>query len=1292
MKYKKVWFYCFLMTLLVSSLLSYSVATAAPPSIGPARPRFAPPIPPSGLTATFVSSTKVNLSWTDNSDNESGFRIYRDGTLLVTVGIGVTSYTDIPSPALKCATAYLYEVEAYNVDGPSARASTVLTTPVCAPTAPTNLITLGVGIVPPAIAIGWTDTSNDPSNQEDGFKIERRQSGTGTWTEIGTVGQNVTVYVDLAVACGTFYDYRVRAYNAGGNSGYSNILVSATASCIPDAPTGLVAATWPIPPVEVDLAWNDVTGETGYKIFRALSPTGTYTEIDSTAANVTFYVDTNVFCGTTYYYKVKATSDYGNSDYSNMATAVWIACLPAAPTDLTATAISDSAIRLKWKDKSNNESGFRIEWSPDGAAWNFIENVDPNTTTYDDTSLLCGTEYYYRIGAYNDALNAAFPPGVWAYSNIAGAITWPCPPPPPTLTVMAVSDTEIDLSWTPSAGAVWYKIERSANGVSNWGLIETVNAPTTTNADINLLCANSYFYRVRAVNASGESDNSNVAGDITFPCQPPVAPSDLTALPISQTQIDLEWTDNSNNESGFKIERSPNGVGGWVLIATVGVDITKYSNKNLTCDSVYYYRVRAYNTYGNSDYTLIASALTGPCGPTPPATPGNFTVTTLSTSQIKLSWSDVSNETGYKVSRSKDNITFAVVATLAADKKTYTDSNLDCGTKYYYFVQAFNTGGSSKPTATKYATTSACGNMAIVKAGKVSANPGAEVTVSVTATNIQSVGLGGSKTEVDFDPGLLQVVTCTADPNSVFNTEACFYDNLAGQVVFDVVSTSGVKPSATLAKIKFKVQAAGTPGTAALLDVQVIDFKSPSGNPLSATDQDGLVLVGKRGDVSGDGSVNVVDALFILQYDVGLKDGTDVFPPPKGYIFLPACDVNQDGKCNVVDAMFLLQCDVGIHNAFCPATAAQAESFELQSGVSSMATIPVNLRVGSGTIPLDGELTLPVTAKVPARGTLGAAKFAVNYDPEVVRVTGCSIEQRQGDIGVCNMDNPGTVNISYTSPTGLIGQPILVSITFVRNNGEPGEYSILKLVPDMLSTAAGDELLVKTSSGKVSLAAPVDAPKVYAIRKAGQQDMELPFAAAEFRKAFRSVNGGQLVKIKILSLPVQGILKLNGVDVIVNQKIAVEDLNQLTYLPGTNWNGWDAFRWSGSNGTSFAPKEANLKIRIHAKNAAPRAYTLSVIGEKDKPLTFAAASFMARFKDPNGDTLVKVMIADLPSHGTLKLDGTELVAGQEIALGELDRLVYEPATGYTGLDQFHWNGSDGMVYAAKDGVVNVVIP
>ena len=95
------------------------------------------------------------------------------------------------------------------------------------------------------------------------------------------------------------------------------------------------------------------------------------------------------------------------------------------------------------------------------------------------------------------------------------------------------------------------------------------------------------------------------------PGQPPAAPTNLVATAISSSQIALSWTDNSTTETGFQIARSNNGVN-FIQIATVGANVTSYTNNGLTAGTTYYYRVRASNSSGNSAVSNVASATTPP--------------------------------------------------------------------------------------------------------------------------------------------------------------------------------------------------------------------------------------------------------------------------------------------------------------------------------------------------------------------------------------------------------------------------------------------------------------------------------------------------------------------------------------------------------------------------------------------------------------------------------------------------------------------------------------------------------
>src|SRR5439155_1374401 len=91
------------------------------------------------------------------------------------------------------------------------------------------------------------------------------------------------------------------------------------------------------------------------------------------------------------------------------------------------------------------------------------------------------------------------------------------------------------------------------------------------------------------------------------PTPTPAAPTSLVATAASSSQINLTWTDNSTNETGFKVERSVDNTT-FTQIGTVGVNVKTYASTGLTASTKYYYRVRAYNSGGNSVYSNTANA------------------------------------------------------------------------------------------------------------------------------------------------------------------------------------------------------------------------------------------------------------------------------------------------------------------------------------------------------------------------------------------------------------------------------------------------------------------------------------------------------------------------------------------------------------------------------------------------------------------------------------------------------------------------------------------------------------
>src|SRR3989442_1692539 len=142
----------------------------------------------------------------------------------------------------------------------------------------------------------------------------------------------------------------------------------------------------------------------------------------------------------------------------------------------------------------------------------------------------------------------------------------------------------------------------------------------------------------------------------------PLSPAGLTAAASSSSQINLSWTAPSDNGgspiTGYKIERSTDSGSTWtVVVANTGGTTTTYSNTGLAHATTYTYRVSAINSAGTGS---PSTAVPGTTPAVAPSSPTGLTATTVSSSQINLSWTVPSDNggaslTGYKIERSTDS-------------------------------------------------------------------------------------------------------------------------------------------------------------------------------------------------------------------------------------------------------------------------------------------------------------------------------------------------------------------------------------------------------------------------------------------------------------------------------------------------------------------------------------------------------------------------------------------------------------------------------------------------------------
>ena len=269
------------------------------------------PTDPTGLSATPTSGTRVDLSWTASTDNNSvtNYEIYRDNVLLTTVG-AVTSYRGYHRRQRHDLCLQLKAVDGAGNHSGFSNTASVTTPDTAAPSDPTSLNATASSAT--RIDLTWTASTDNVGVTN--YEIYRDD------VLLTTVGA-VTSYADTTVSPSTTYAYKLKAVDAAGNhSGFGNTS-SANTPATPDGdpPTDVtdLAAT-AAGATRIDLSWTASTDNiavTHYEIYRGST-------LVATIGNVTTYADLNLDPSTSYSYRVKALDAVPNSSgFSNTATA-----------------------------------------------------------------------------------------------------------------------------------------------------------------------------------------------------------------------------------------------------------------------------------------------------------------------------------------------------------------------------------------------------------------------------------------------------------------------------------------------------------------------------------------------------------------------------------------------------------------------------------------------------------------------------------------------------------------------------------------------------------------------------------------------------------------------------------------------------------------------------------------------------------------------------------------------------------------------------------------------------------
>jgi hypothetical protein len=256
---------------------------------------------PSGLTGSSShSGTQADLTWTDNSSTESGFKVYKNGTYLAT-----TTLTSYSATSLSPGTTYAFKVLAYNATTTSAYSNT-FNIEMLDPADPPSDLT-ATATAPTKIMLTWTDNSHNELN----FRVARSQtSSTAGFSQVATVDKNIVTYEDTGLDVSTQYWYKVRAYNASGMSAYSNVATASTPEAVSLATPENLSVT-PISATKLEINFTNVSiGEEYHCLERDA------VEIIKLPSGTTYYLDEGLTPGTTYTYRVRDLEGTTYTDYT----------------------------------------------------------------------------------------------------------------------------------------------------------------------------------------------------------------------------------------------------------------------------------------------------------------------------------------------------------------------------------------------------------------------------------------------------------------------------------------------------------------------------------------------------------------------------------------------------------------------------------------------------------------------------------------------------------------------------------------------------------------------------------------------------------------------------------------------------------------------------------------------------------------------------------------------------------------------------------------------------------------
>ncbi len=447
---------------------------------------------------------------------------------------------------------------------------------------------------------------------------------------------------------------------------------------VPAVPTNVTAS---LVGNSVVLGWTDNSvSEFKYVVEKAASAAGPWTTLsDKELANTQTYTD-SAFDANQKVYRVTAVGQAGSTSATGA-----VVVLPTAPGNFAVTAYTTNTVSLSWTD-SANETAYTL--TQNGV--DIVPALAANTVTTSATGLASNTPYSFTLTATNGDGSASAGP--------VSATTLPA------AATNVTGSSALDVNGTTSVTVNWADVQPNNTNLSatvtlttgaSTQIVNVVAGGAKTAAFTGLPASASYTVTVVLTGAGGDSAAASFSGTTASSVvvgTPLNAAATASFSYAGPNRVIVTWTDNSNNETSFRVQRSTDGVN-FVEVGSVAAGSptpTTFIDTSLTASGTYIYRVVAQNVSGpvvsNSAPSNTATAFFGMAAPT-----GLTATPNLNGTRVNLSWTDASvGEQQFRVYASVDGGAVASVATVA---RTAAQGNATGGTAVTY--QHITTPGST---------------------------------------------------------------------------------------------------------------------------------------------------------------------------------------------------------------------------------------------------------------------------------------------------------------------------------------------------------------------------------------------------------------------------------------------------------------------------------------------------------------------------------------------------------------------------------------------------------------------